>query len=185
MYATVTGSGDNLEYVHIKAVLFLCEKNAGKSLNLPSGVIAERGYEELCLRKKDTENFEFLYDIEIEKALFIKELGKTVKVSVENTACFENDIINACIKTFDYDIVKDGIKIRNVKKGDKIYINSIGGHKKLSDYFTDNKISKSERRKIPLLACGSDILWIFDKKGITNDKFKNSSADKIIYVSVY
>ena len=186
LYADATGSKENLEHVHIEAVLSICEKNTGKSVNLPGNFIAKIIYGFLYICKQTKEINEFSYDLKVGQALFIEELGKTVKVSFENDFLkmdFNN--LNACIKAFNYDIMKDGIKIRNHKSGDKIYINTLGGHKKLSDYFTDNKIPQEQRQKTVFLACGSDILWIFDSKGIANGKYSSENADKVIYISIY
>ena len=185
LYAEAAGSRNDLEHVHIEAVLSICEKESGKSVNLPGGVVAKRSYGVLYMCKDDKENREFSYDLAVGQTLFIEELGKTVKMSLKNDL---NDATNACTRAFNYDIMKDGIKIRNYKSGDKIYINTLGGHKKLSDYFTDNKIPQEKRRKTALLACGSDIIWILDSKGITNGKYISGSAvnadNEVVYISI-
>ena len=187
LYADAAGSFEDLEHVHIEAVLSICKKGTGKSVNLPKGFAAKTSYGFLYICKEAEENHEFSYDLNVGQALFIEELGKTVKMSLKNDSI---DATSACTRAFNYDIMKDGIKIRNYKNGDKIYINTLGGHKKLSDYFTDNKIPREIRRKTALLACGSDILWILDSKGITNGKYSSDSAlnadndNAVVYISI-
>jgi tRNA(Ile)-lysidine synthase len=44
--------------------------------------------------------------------------------------------------------------------GDYLVINPDGRRKSLSDYFTDRKVPRSERDRIPLLTCGSEVLWV-------------------------
>jgi tRNA(Ile)-lysidine synthase len=36
----------------------------------------------------------------------------------------------------------------------------MSGRKKVKDVFIDRKIPASERRRIPLLFCGDDLIWI-------------------------
>lgn len=51
------------------------------------------------------------------------------------------------------------LTLRNRRRGDWFYLPN-GGRKKLSDFLIDEKIPASERDNIPLLAIGSQILWI-------------------------
>ncbi|MCL2874152.1 MAG: tRNA lysidine(34) synthetase TilS [Defluviitaleaceae bacterium] len=185
LFLDAAGSIQNLEYTHIESVLSICKKGTGKFINLPGGFIAKRVNDAIYIGAIK-ENTEFCYDLKVDQALFIPELGKTVKVSFCNELSKLNDsTTNACTNVFNYDIMKDGMKIRSRKNGDKIYIDGLGGHKKLSDYFIDNKIPQDERYKTPLLVCGSDILWIMDVKGITNGRYSSKNAARKIYVSVY
>ena len=36
----------------------------------------------------------------------------------------------------------------------------MSGRKKVKDIFIDRKIPLSERRRIPLLFCGTDLIWV-------------------------
>jgi len=212
LYENSTGNAQNLEFVHIESVLTICKKDMNKSINLPGGFIANRIYNELFIYKQSNEATEFCYDLIIDEPLFIPELGKTVKVSADNAmkpqfnfadaklnnplrkgvappTCKNNliggAIINTCTKAFSCDIMKVGMKIRSRLPGDRIYLSEIKGHKKISDYFIDNKIPRSLRSKIPLLTIGSDVLWIMDEKGMTSGKYFAENPDKKIYVLIY
>lgn len=64
---------------------------------------------------------------------------------------------------FDYDKICRQheireIHLRNRQAGD--YLGLKKGRKKLQDFFVDQKIPKQERDKIPLVAIGSEVLWI-------------------------
>ncbi len=63
-------------------------------------------------------------------------------------------------KWFDYDKINGTAVIRTRRSGDFIAVNAAGGRKKLSDYFTDQKVPSRLRDGIPLLAVGSEILWV-------------------------
>ena len=67
---------------------------------------------------------------------------------------------NMCTKKYDYDKINGILKIRYRMAGDYLVINPDGRRKSLSDYFTDRKVPRSERDRIPLLTCGSEVLWV-------------------------
>jgi len=56
------------------------------------------------------------------------------------------------------------ITVRNRRQGDIFYPVGMTGKKKLSDYFTDEKIPLSERYKIPLIVCDNEIAYIVGKR---------------------
>lgn len=62
-------------------------------------------------------------------------------------------------KTFDYDKIKDTLKLRTRLPGDFIVINPDGRRKSFSNYLTDMKVDKELRDRIPLVTRGSEILW--------------------------
>ena len=55
-------------------------------------------------------------------------------------------------KWFDYDKIKDSLAIRNRRKGDYFVLDAAGHHKKLEDYFVNEKIPASHRDEQLLLA---------------------------------
>ena len=55
----------------------------------------------------------------------------------------------------------------------------LGGKlKKLKDYFIDMKIPADKRDGIPLLACGSDIIWVIGYN--ISDKYKVTEKDDCV-----
>ena len=50
--------------------------------------------------------------------------------------------------------------VRTYQEGDYFIMNREGQHKKLNRYFIDRKIPADQRKKIPLVADGSHIVWI-------------------------
>ncbi len=66
-----------------------------------------------------------------------------------------------CIRNgFDYDKIKDSLAIRNRRKGDYFVLDAAGHHKKLEDYFVNEKIPASHRDEHLLLAGEDEIFWI-------------------------
>ena len=62
------------------------------------------------------------------------------------------------VKYFDADKFDTGLVLRTRQSGDYIAIKS--GKKSIKAFMTDEKIEARKRDGIPLLACGSHIVWI-------------------------
>ena len=50
------------------------------------------------------------------------------------------------------------------------------GCKKLKDIFIDKKITKEERKRIPLIACENEILWILNMRDSRNYKVDENTT---------
>ena len=87
---------------------------------------------------------------------------------------------NSCVKWFDYDKIENTPKLRTRTTGDFIQIDSLGGRKKLKDYFIDLKIPKDERDQIPLVADGNHILWVIGHGNRISEKYKIDDKTKKI-----
>jgi tRNA(Ile)-lysidine synthetase-like protein len=61
---------------------------------------------------------------------------------------------------FDYDKIIEPLILRNRRPGDRICPAGMGGRsKKLQDLFTDEKVPRLERDRVPVLAAGDTLLW--------------------------
>ena len=63
-------------------------------------------------------------------------------------------------KLIDCDKIKSTLCLRYPQAADFIVINQNGGRKKLSRYFTEVKIERSLRDKVPVVADGDEIVWV-------------------------
>ena len=68
--------------------------------------------------------------------------------------------------------------IRYRESGDHLTINSEFGKKSVQDYMVDEKIERSKRDRIPLLAQDSHVLWIFGYR--ISEYFKLTNESKRI-----
>jgi tRNA(Ile)-lysidine synthase len=65
------------------------------------------------------------------------------------------------IAVFDAAMFSRDLVVRTWRSGDRFAPAGMGGkQKKLQDYFTDNKLSRFDRQRIPLLAAPEGILWV-------------------------
>ncbi len=161
---------------HINSILDLANKLNGKKISLPHNFIAQKYLGQIIFFEANCQ-YKFEYQIEINKPIFIPQLGKFLCVSDGN---FKIQNENACTKTFYYDnIIR--ITVRNYVASDKIYFKGFG-HKKLKKIFADNKILPPDFFSIPLLAVNNDIVWIIGQK---LNIISNNDCGKKYFVSVW
>ncbi|MDE7432914.1 MAG: tRNA lysidine(34) synthetase TilS, partial [Lachnospiraceae bacterium] len=81
-------------------------------------------------------------------------------------------------KWFNYDKIVSNVQIRNRRAGDYLTINRDGGKKKLKSYMIDEKIPAHMRDKIPVIADGSHVMWVFG--GRMSEGYKVTAGTKRI-----
>ena len=85
------------------------------------------------------------------------------------------------VAVFDYDQLSQlpiQLVCRNRCQGDKMWFQGIG-HKSLKNVFQEKNISVEERKRVPLVACGTEVLWI---PGICqSDLYRPSKESKKVY----
>jgi len=170
---------------HISQIEALLGKQSGKEVHLPSKLRARREYGYLLIYSDNNKiNDTFCLEITPDNPLFVPAIGKYVQVSIEK-ACTNSQekILEICTKYFNYDKIRGSLQIRSRLPGDRIYIGGLG-RKKLSDEFCDLKIPRDLRDSIPLLACGSDILWIVTENGRTSAAFPAEPGCKLLKVTI-
>ena len=152
--------------VHFEDVKKLFGRQSGKMCNLPYGLTAVRNYDGVLIKKaaykKEVKGIEEQV-INIPGDTYIKDKDITIKTRIIelDKAPLVCDIPQKTYtKWFDYDIIKCTPVIRSRMTGDAIIVNNNGGSKKIKSYFIDEKVPADKRDDIPLVADGSDILWI-------------------------
>jgi tRNA(Ile)-lysidine synthase len=173
------GSLKDLEAKHIDAVLDLMNKQVGKYVNLPYGMIARRDYEEISfyLDTKEAPNCSVTMGIKpmpvaIPGTINLPQIRKRLETNIIRYE--KNNTIpkSSCMKWFDYDKIENAVEIRTRREGDYIQINGKGGHKKLKDYFIDRKIPKDQRDSQILITDGNHIMWIPGTGDRISEKYK-------------
>ena len=166
----------DIEKKHIDDILKLKEKNNGKSINLTNNLVAYKEYDFIVIETPNRTNnktqkffignvnFGDFGEFKVEKVKFNKEIK------------FEK----GCLY-LDYDKIPEGAEFRTRKDGD-IFKKFGSGTKKLSDYFTDSKISRRIRDNVPLLAYENNVLCVVGKE--ISDSVKVSNDTKFI-IKIY
>ena len=151
-------SEKEIEFKHIAAIDELLKRNHGGSHHLPSGlrVKKEQGFL-MFLNKNQATSFPWkaplmvpgVVDVDI---VPVKVFSQLTKGPLDRSS--------ETVAVFDWEKVPQPLEVRNWHPGDFFYPKGLGGKKKLQDFFVDQKIPRSQRSKIPLLASPEGILWI-------------------------
>jgi len=134
---------------HLDAVAGLIGSEVGKRIPVSSALQAVRTYTgirfENALPKKEDADGERPGHT-METRVFSREKGAEIPQK-EYT------------KWFDYDKIKGPLELRTRAPHD-VFSQAAGAHKKLKDFFIDEKIPQKERDSILVVADGSEILWV-------------------------
>jgi tRNA(Ile)-lysidine synthetase, N-terminal domain/tRNA(Ile)-lysidine synthetase, C-terminal domain len=174
----------DLTLKHITMVTQLLNAGTGKKIDLVQGLGAQREYEFIKLTQNTRESAEdFCYKLQEEIPIFIKEAGIYVEIT-KSVKKNDGNSHMVCTKAFDCDKINGGLEVRNRRTGDLISINKKTGHKKIKDFFIDQKIPLEERNRIVLITCKNQVLWAVGKR--SGEYFTADSETKnILYVHIW
>ena len=156
----------NLQAVHIHMLLRLAEGQSGHEICLPGGVRVSRTQKELLFSEQTCvqEAWEALQvtagEYELPDGRGILSLSEPVRAEEIPQKEIAKNSQNGYTKWFDYDKIKDTLRLRTRAEGDYLEFSEAGLKKRLKSYMIDEKIPKQERNQVWLLADGSHILWV-------------------------
>lgn len=155
--------------VHIEEIDSLFQKGAGKRIDLPSCLRAEKTADGVVIFKN--RDFEEANLPEIQM-----EICGEVPFPVPQ---------KRYTKWLDYDKMTNHMPVFRYRlNGDFIVIDEEGHRKSLSDYFTDLKLPHTERDRIPVLAIGHEVLWIVGYR-ISRRFYVDAGTKQVLKVQVW
>ena len=160
---------------HLNIILDILDKNNSCNIDLPSKKIGLLEYNTFkIINKKENNTYNYLFDKEI-------ILPNKSKIKVDNeTKSTSNYVIHLNSKELDLPF-----HVRTLRDGDKMTIKNFSGTKKVSDIFTNSKISKQIRYTYPIVTDNKDnILWIPGIKKSNFDRKKTENYDIILKYEV-
>ena len=155
----------DIESVHVNLLGELLERQTGREIHLPYQMRAVRTYEGILLVKRKSDCRERV----VSQGSSERSSDETAVEQVEklfDTRTFEREqgaVLfpkSLYTKWFDYDIIKNAVKIRHREPGDYITIDRYGKTQKLKQYFINEKIPADVRDRVWLVADGHHIMWI-------------------------
>jgi tRNA(Ile)-lysidine synthase len=189
-YREIAGNFKNLENVHVDSVISLAVSGrTGAEIHLPCGVHAVKSYNMLKIFNYSTNETAVPFDetVKIPGTTYIKGDGTSIEAVLERCISgieeYCNVVYNSSVQFFDYDLLKQGINIRNRRDGDIFKPFKSTGTKKLKEFFIDGKISRETRSCIPLIAKENEIVWVIGYK--ISDKFKVTENTKNVLILKY
>ncbi|MBQ9814890.1 MAG: tRNA lysidine(34) synthetase TilS [Lachnospiraceae bacterium] len=177
----VAGTFKNITHTHVTDVLSLMDKQTGRRINLPYGIVALRSYSNIIIKKETSYSASDRQDfgsgplisaidstVEIplsglEKGGRVYSLrdGGTIRFSIVDVnddnrrILTENKIYT---KAFDCDKIKNTLLLARPQPDDEISFK--GGRKSLKKYFVDAKIPQEIRDTIPVLKDVDGVIWV-------------------------
>ena len=178
-YAALTGAAMRLRESHLTAMTeMVSDKTPGTVLELPAGVLLHRGYTSLVL-SRDAVLPCPLPPLEGEHPLTLPSKGES-DATVEGTgwriilgtgasvAAPEAPVgdtpdpsaAQVWTARLDREALTGPLLVRTRRPGDRFQPLGMRGEKKLQDFFTDSKVPRSWRDRVPLLVSGRGIAWV-------------------------
>ena len=181
----VKGDVRTVEKVHIEQGIELAQRGkTGTRFELPKGLKIKVEYSELKVElKQDDPELNYLYVIPIEGEVEMPEIGATITSSLLSADKIGSIDKSAYICILDREKIRGNIVVRNRRKGDIINLSGMKGTKKLKEYFINEKIPRGERKCIPLVAIGNEVIWIIGRR--FSEKYKVSKYTKEVLVLEY
>lgn len=146
-------SSKDITATHIKDVFELFDRQVGRSVTLPYGLVAERIYEGVRLTHQTK-------GVTDRKSVLLKDCDRFCCRVLDNNLNIGKIPKKKYTKWLDYDKIEDNLCVRNRCPGDFFLLDETEKRKKLKQYFVDEKIPQEERDEILLIADGAHIVWI-------------------------
>ncbi|MBC8183551.1 tRNA lysidine(34) synthetase TilS [candidate division KSB1 bacterium] len=152
-------------------------RKPGKKIFLDSNKSVQIDQNKIVFFKTKPSDFEFEIKKNIEYSLPQSNL-KFIAEDIDTESLPQNFLTDPNIEYIDAEKIIGKLKIRNFRVGDKFRPLNMKGMKKVSDYFTDEKVPLHMRNEIPILVCDSGIIWIIGYQ--IDNSYKISDASKLI-----
>jgi len=173
------GSLKDIEARHIEEIMAALDKPAGRSLNLPGGLLFVIEYDRYLLTP-DTAALAPLPEMTGEYTLKIpgetRLSGWVVKAEIIGQEEMEDrkDDFTAYL---NYDKTGDTLMVRSRRTGDRFYPLGIGQSKKLGEFMIDARIPRAWRERVPVVCSPQQVLWVVgwridDRVKVTDDTQK-------------
>jgi tRNA(Ile)-lysidine synthase len=158
-FKQLSGNLFGVSHLHIDAIGDLvCSDRPNSRLSLPQEIEVVREYDELAFMYADKSVSEAGIELQIaEPGIYKLPSGGSLVVKLTAEATLSADSAIAC---FDLGKTPFPWLVRNFHPGDRMTPFGMHGRKKVKNIFIDRKIPPSERKRIPLLFCGGDLIWI-------------------------
>lgn len=166
------GAVVDIERVHVEAVAELLEARTGARLMLPH-VEAWTSYD---LIKFGTPQQVEEFEIPLREGVIETPLGIFRAQAIDGTEGFVKDRRIAFLDIDKLAAMGESPVIRTRMEGDRFRPVGAPGKRKLKDYLIDRKIERTERDWIPLIASGSEVLFVAGYASSENTKVDENTT---------
>lgn len=160
-----------------EAVFSSLDAESGKQFFSPTHRLVKDRKELIITKRNSSEKNEVFSVSQKEKRTNAPLKINLSKVKNSGNYKIPNDINIACL---DFEKLKFPLQIRKWKEGDFFYPLGMKKKKKLSDFFTDIKLSLPEKENTWLLCSEGEIVYVLGKR--IDERFKVGKETKMIYL---
>ncbi len=195
-YVLVTGDSTRLRETHLVAMEHLAlDGKGGRSLELPGSVVLRQEYDHLALTLNPEQECPYPELEGTHPIVFPVEPGVHTAASVGNWiitmyagtarqkpdwgSIESGDEWIACLNLVS---IGNGATMRGWRPGDRIQPLGMTGQKKLQDLFTDLRIPRSWRERVPLFATEKGIAWVVGHRIADWAKISPDSDEPVLWV---
>lgn len=119
----------------------------------------------LTLHRDAPEPVNYEYPLSLDTPIFIPEAGvwieiRSTDIPVHAELVHTGKDASSTVAYLDADTIQGQLTVRNARKGERFQPLGMPAPKKVSDIFTDRKVPKTERWRMPLLCDAAGVLWI-------------------------
>jgi tRNA(Ile)-lysidine synthase len=159
MLSRLAGNLEQITHRHLENILQMtAAPRPNLRTSLPRGLVAVKEYDTLVIKALDETPLE-TEEITIPgPGSYRLPDGTTLRIQIVPPPVDPGaDPATAC---FDCDRAPFPWHVRSFRPGDRIQPLGMSGRKKVKDVFIDEKIPRGRRACIPLVFCGSELIWI-------------------------
>ena len=160
--------GVDIRNVGTEAVLdllrFAGQTEGSAMLRIGCDTVVERRYGSLYLRPLPDDVPVFQYECPSNGTLQVPEAG--VKIRISETRKIRRERGNGigaypvCATISTARAEKAALMVRSWRAGDRIRPMGMSGSRKLQDVFADAHVPRQERARVPVLACGQEVIYV-------------------------
>lgn len=162
----------NVSSTHVSATdEFLLSETPSGEIELPGDTVVAKGYDRFIITTRENLDNTFSYQIpavgkwSFPEFEFIIDYVKTDELSPDDES----------VAHFDPDTAPLPLQVKSFAAGDRFYPLGMMEPKKLQDYFTDIKMPRFMRQRVPLFTCRGEIMWIGGLR--IDERFKVRNKD--------
>ncbi|MBU0687468.1 MAG: tRNA lysidine(34) synthetase TilS [Candidatus Margulisbacteria bacterium] len=170
----IKGDLKEIAYIHIQDILKLVGETEKKEIHLPGLIRVEIDRDSISFIRGEQAKVPGIlgeYGLHIPGQVVLESAG--VRIVAKPINIINNIDINASTDKkvyINYDRVGRVLQVRGRRTGDKFHPLGITGTKKIQDFFVDEKISRADRDKVPIVLSEGKIVWVAGFR--LDDEFK-------------
>lgn len=158
----VRGELADVGFVHVEELIRLLDAGADFEYELPRGALVQRTRMALTVLSSRPSEQPIIYchELAVPGKTIVPEIGAEIESDLSTTKIEHMRPRGSAEIVLDYGAISGKLVVRNWEPGDRIRPLGLHGSKKIQDLFTDSKIPREVRHRVPLVVDGEKVVWV-------------------------